>query len=117
MWRLKVVNKPTGKVIKIALELKGNEDLIEEAMLKALDVMKNTKTSLRFAYTTGCLAFVFEKNGEMLIELLYSREEILKMDFDKVELKTFIDNAYRFKAHRCLVDEVHRIHSQIRASL
>ena len=111
------MKKLQGKVMAIKIELKGTEDLIEEAMFKALDVMKNTKTSLKLAYTIGCLAFVFEKNGEMLIELLYSREEILKMDFDKVELKTFIDNAYRFRTHRCLANEVHRIHSQIRASL
>ena len=111
------VKKPKGKVMQLKVELTGTENLIEEAMFKALEVMKSVKTSLTFAYTIGCLAFNFEKDGELLIELLYTREEILKIDFDKVELKTFIDNSYRFKSHVCLADEVHRIHSQIRASL
>ena len=103
--------------MQLKVELTGTENLIEEAMFKALEVMKSVKTSLTFAYTIGCLAFNFEKDSELLIELLYTREEILKIDFDKVELKTFIDNSYRFKSHVCLAEEVHRIHSQIRASL
>ena len=111
------MKKPKGKVMQLKVELTGTENLIEEAMFKALEVMKSVKTSLTFAYTIGCLAFNFEKDGELLIELLYTREEILKIDFDKVELKTFIDNSYRFKSHVCLAEEVHRIHSQIRASL
>ena len=111
------MKKPKGKVMQLKVELTGTENLIEEAMFKALEVMKSVKTSLTFAYTIGCLAFNFEKDGELLIELLYTREGILKMDFDKVELKTFIDNSYRFKSHVCLAEEVHRIHSQIRAEL
>ena len=111
------MKKPVGKVMAIKVELEGSENLIEEAMFKALEVMKNTKTSLKLAYTIGCLAFQFEKDSEMLIELLYSREEILKMDFDKVELKAFIDNAYRFRTHPALAEEVYQIQSQIRNAM
>ena len=111
------MKKPVGKVMAIRVELEGSENLVEEAIFKALEVMKNTKKSFEFAYTVGCLAFQFEKDGEMLIELLYSREEILKMDFDKVELKAFIDNAYRFRTHPCLAEEVYQIHSQIRSAM
>ena len=108
------VKKPQGKVMRLKVELTGTENLIEEAMFKALEVMKDTRKSLRLAYTIGCLAFNFEKDGEMLIELLYTREEILKMDFDKVELKSFIDNSYRFRTAPQLAKEVQAMHQQLR---
>lgn len=108
------VKKPQGKVYQLKVELKGSENLIEEAMFKALEVMKEVKSSLALAYTVGCLAFNFEKNGKMLIELLYTREEILKMDFNNVDLKSFVDNSYRFKTAPQLIKEVQAIHKQLR---
>lgn len=106
--------KPKGKIIEVSLALKGQENLIEEAMFQALDVMKSVQKDLVIAPTIGGIAFVFKKGHSPVLRIIYSREEIMKMDFDKVELKSFVDNAYEFKATSLLSREVRKIHQQLR---
>lgn len=107
------MKKKLGKTYSITIKLAGEKDLIEEGVFSALEVMKSVQHLLLMA-KIDCLAFNFVKDDEPLMELLYESDKIVNMDFNNVDLKTFIDESYRFRTTTYLAEEVQAIHEQLR---
>ena len=103
-----------GRVYAINLEIKESTDMLEQAMFQALHVMKELKEDLRYAPAVGGLAFNITINKQLIAEIVYEREKIVNMDFDKVNLKKFVDDSYRFRATHLVADEVQKMHEEFR---